>query len=136
MRVQTCHLPILDRRRQPRQTSAANAASLARTLLVAAVGSAAWLAVAGCTALPGFEDERDALLFNESGGEVITYKADSPTGDRARDLTTEPGGTATLAVGGDCETGWWVERKGVDPVALDEVCPGDQVTVTGVAIQQ
>jgi hypothetical protein len=92
--------------------------------------------VTGCTALPGFEAERDATLFNESGGEVMTYKAESPTGDRRRDLTVEPGGTAMLPLGGDCETGWWVERAGADPIALGEVCPGDEVTVTRDDITQ
>ena len=107
----------------------------ARSRVVAAVASAVCLGVAGCTALPGLEDELDATLINESGVKVTSFKADSPTGDRWRDLTTEPGGNATLSLGGDCETGWWVERRGADPVALDELCPGDEVTVTGNAIQ-
>jgi hypothetical protein len=104
--------------------------------VVAVVASAVCLGVTGCTALPGFEAELDATLINESGVEVTTYKTDSPTGDRHRDLTTEPGGDATLSLGGDRETGWWVERRGADPVALNEVCPGDEVTVTGDDTQQ
>lgn len=101
-----------------------------RALLVAVAAAAACSGPAGCTALPGFEDELDAILLNESGVEVTTYRADGPTGDRHRDLTTEAGGSATLPLGGNCESGWWVQRMGDHPVQLGVLCPGDEVTVT------
>lgn len=110
--------------------------SRGRALLVAASAATASLAAAGCEALPGYENEVDATLVNESGVEVTTFWSDSPTGHRARDLTTAPGDSAQLPVGGECKTGWWVEREAGNPVEIGELCPGDEVTVTRNGLEQ
>jgi hypothetical protein len=103
-----------------------------RALLLAAL---VCTTCSACAGLPGYEAEMDADLYNKTSGELLSYTK-TYAGTRVLETTIVSGDAASLSLGGTCSDAWWVQRAGGPPVRLDEICPGDKITVTDDAIHQ
>lgn len=87
------------------------------------------LMATGCVGLPGFEADLDATLMNDSSSTVLVYRLDSGR-DMSRERRSVPGETVMVTLGGDCETGWLVQRGNEGAAQLGEICPDDELRVT------